>query len=60
MLAQRETIEALKAAGLRGEVKVMVGGAPVTQEWADEIGVDGFADDAIEAVAVAKKLVSAS
>jgi len=59
MLAQRETIEALKAAGLRGEVKVMVGGAPVTQEWADEIGVDGFADDAIEAVAVAKKLVSA-
>ena len=59
MLAQRETIEALKAAGLRGEVKVMVGGAPVTQEWADEIGVDGFADDAIEAVAVAKKLVGA-
>ena len=60
MLAQRETIEALKAAGLRGEVKVMVGGAPVTQEWADEIGADGFAEDAIEAVAVAKRLVTSA
>lgn len=55
---QRATIEALEEAGLRGEVKVMVGGAPVTPEWADEIGADGFAEDAIEAVAVARKLVA--
>ena len=59
MLAQRSTIEALEEAGLRGDVKVMVGGAPVTQAWADEIGADGYAEDAIEAVAVAKKLVDA-
>lgn len=54
---QQKTIEALKAAGLRDQVQVMVGGAPVTQEWADEIGADGYAEDAIEAVALAKKLV---
>jgi corrinoid protein of di/trimethylamine methyltransferase len=59
MLAQRATIEALEAAGIRGDVKVMVGGAPVTPEWADQIGADGFAEDAMEAVAVAKKLVGA-
>jgi len=56
---QQKTIEALKAAGLRDQVQVMVGGAPVTQEWADQIGADGYAEDAIEAVALAKKLVGA-
>jgi len=57
MVAQQKTIEELKAAGIRDDVKVMVGGAPVTQAWADEIGADGYAEDAIEAVTVAKKLL---
>lgn len=57
--AQQKTIEALKEAGLRDEVHVLVGGAPVTQEWADQIGADGYAEDAIGAVALAKKLVGA-
>lgn len=56
---QQKIIEALVEAGLRDEVKVMVGGAPVTQAWADKIGADGYAEDAIAAVAVAKKLVGA-
>jgi methanogenic corrinoid protein MtbC1 len=42
--------------GLRDKVKVMVGGAPVTKEWAEEIGADGYGEDAIEAVKVAKTL----
>jgi corrinoid protein of di/trimethylamine methyltransferase len=54
---QKVVIEALKAEGLFDRIKVMVGGAPVTQEWADEIGADGFAPDAPEAVARAKALV---
>ncbi len=56
---QQKIIEALVEAGLRDKVKVMVGGAPVTQAWADKIGADGYAEDAIAAVAVAKKLVGA-
>jgi corrinoid protein of di/trimethylamine methyltransferase len=60
MLHQKEVIEALKEAGLRDQVKVMVGGAPITESWAKEIGADGYADDAISAVAVAKKLVGAA
>ena len=56
---QQKIIEALAEAGLRDKVKVMVGGAPVTQAWADRIGADGYAEDAIAAVAVAKKLVGA-
>jgi corrinoid protein of di/trimethylamine methyltransferase len=56
---QQKTIEALKAAGLRSDVKVMIGGAPTTRAWADEIGADGYAEDAIEAVVVAKRLVGA-
>jgi 5-methyltetrahydrofolate--homocysteine methyltransferase len=55
--AQQRTIDALKDAGLRDDVRIMVGGAPVTQEWADQIGADGYAEDAIEAVELAKKLV---
>ena len=57
MLAQREVIAALEAAGLREQVKVMVGGAPVTQAWAEEIGADGYAEDAIGAVREARELL---
>ena len=60
MLHQKEVIEALKEAGLRDQVKVLVGGAPITESWAAEIGADGYADDASGAVAVAKKLVGAA
>jgi corrinoid protein of di/trimethylamine methyltransferase len=60
MLHQKEVIEGLREAGLRNQVKVMVGGAPITESWAKEIGADGYADDAITAVAVAKKLVGAA
>jgi corrinoid protein of di/trimethylamine methyltransferase len=59
MRVQKEVIEALERAGLRAEVKVLVGGAPVTQKWADQIGADGFAEDAAAAVAIAKKLAAA-
>jgi 5-methyltetrahydrofolate--homocysteine methyltransferase len=51
------TIEALKAAGLRDKVKVMVGGAPLTDQYAREIGADGYSSDASRAVALAKTLV---
>ena len=54
----RTVMEALKAAGLRQQVKVMVGGAPVTQAFADDIGADGYADNANGAVAVAKQLLA--
>ncbi len=57
MLQQQKIIEALQEAGLRDRVKMMVGGAPVTQSWADKIGADGYAEDAISAVALAKRLV---
>lgn len=54
---QREVIEALKNHNLRHKVKVMVGGAPVSAKWAEDIGADGYAENATEAVNVAKKLV---
>lgn len=54
----KNTIEALKEAGLREQVKVMIGGAPVTQSYADQIGADGFAEDASRAVAKAKNLLA--
>jgi len=50
----RTTIEALEAAGLRDRVKVMVGGAPVTQKYSDEIGADGYAPDAVSATDLSK------
>ena len=53
-------VKSLAAVGLRNNVKVLVGGAPVTQNWANEIGTDGFAENAIVAVNVTKKLVGAS
>lgn len=59
MPAMRTTIEALKEAGVRDSVKVMIGGAPVTQRYADEIGADGYAPDAASAVDVARSLTAA-
>ncbi|MCO6452883.1 MAG: corrinoid protein [Caldilineales bacterium] len=53
------TIEALTEAGLRNQVKVMVGGAPVTQDFADRVGADGFAPDAGSAARKAKEMVAA-
>jgi 5-methyltetrahydrofolate--homocysteine methyltransferase len=53
------TIEALKEAGLRDQVKVMIGGAPITQDFAEKIGADGFAPDASSASRKAKELVGA-
>ena len=60
MPSMTATIEALTEAGLRDEVKVLVGGAPVTQAFADEIGADGFAPDASSATRVAKGLLGKS
>lgn len=57
MPAMGKTIEALVKAGLRGGVKVMVGGAPVTQGYAEQIGADGYAPDAASAVRRAKELL---
>jgi methylmalonyl-CoA mutase cobalamin-binding domain/chain len=57
MPAQKDVIEKLKEAGVRGDVKVIIGGAPTTQEWADEIEADGWAGDAVDAVSLVKKLV---
>ncbi len=54
----KEVIDALEARGLRRKVKVMVGGAVVTQEYADEIGADGYAPDAVQAVELAGRLMS--
>jgi corrinoid protein of di/trimethylamine methyltransferase len=59
MLQQQKVIEALQEAGLREHVTVMIGGAPVTRTWCDKIGADGYADDAIAAVAEAKRLIGA-
>ena len=53
----KDLIEALEAAGLRDRFKVMVGGGPVTEEWARQIGADGYGRDAAEAVRVAKELI---
>lgn len=54
----KEVIDALKAEGLREKVKVMVGGAIVTQDFADEIGADGYAGDAVEVVELADRLLN--
>ncbi len=57
MTYMKDVIDALEAAGIRNEVKVMVGGAPVNQHFAEEIGADGYSDNANSAVAVAKQLL---
>jgi 5-methyltetrahydrofolate--homocysteine methyltransferase len=58
MPAMKSTIEALKQAGVREKVKVLVGGAPITQKFADEIGADGYSENAVGAVALAKRAVA--
>jgi corrinoid protein of di/trimethylamine methyltransferase len=57
MTMMKTVIDALDKAGVRSKVKVMVGGAPITQQYANEIGADGFSDNASAAVAIARKLV---
>jgi 5-methyltetrahydrofolate--homocysteine methyltransferase len=55
MPAMKSTIQAFQEAGLRGKVKVLIGGAPITQRYADEIGADGYSENAPAAVTVAKR-----
>jgi len=59
MLQQKKLIDAIEEAGLRDKVKVMIGGAPVTESFAKEIGADGYAEDAISAVSLAYRLMDA-
>jgi len=59
MLAMKETIELLKEEGLRDGLKVMIGGAPVSKEFSDEIGADGYAPDAASATELVEKLINA-
>ena len=58
MPAMSTTIKALQTAGLRGQTKVMIGGAPITQEYAASIGADAYAPDASRAVSTAKALIA--
>jgi len=60
LLELKRLIDSITEAGLREKVRVMIGGAPVTEDFAKEIGADGYADDAIAAVGVARKLVDAA
>lgn len=57
MIGQRKLIETLTERGLKDQFRVLVGGAPASQKWADEIGADGYGQNAMAAVKVAKKLV---
>jgi dimethylamine corrinoid protein len=57
MPAQKEVIAALKDKGLRSVAKVMIGGAPVTEAWAREIGADAYGEDALDAIRKAKALL---
>jgi trimethylamine corrinoid protein len=57
MLNQGKVIESFQEAGIREKVKIMVGGAPVSQSWAEEIGADGYSENAVGAVALAKELM---
>jgi 5-methyltetrahydrofolate--homocysteine methyltransferase len=58
MPSMRTTVDALKQAGVREKVKILVGGAPITQRYAEEIGADGFTESAAGAVGLAKKVVA--
>ncbi len=58
MASMKDILIALQESGLRNQVKVMIGGAPITQKFADQIGADGYAQDAATAVDVAKRLVN--
>lgn len=57
MVRQKEVIEELEKEGLRSKFKVMVGGAPITRDWVKTIGADGYSEDAVGAVAIAKQLL---
>ncbi|HEV2447384.1 MAG TPA: cobalamin-dependent protein, partial [Candidatus Sulfopaludibacter sp.] len=59
MAAMKDTIEALRAAGVRGRAAVIIGGPPVSQRFADEIGADAYGDTAAAAVALARRLAVA-
>ena len=56
MLSMKDTIEAIVEGGVRDKVKIIIGGAPVTQEYADKIGSDGYAEDAVGAVELVRRL----
>ena len=58
MPAQKDIVKGLEEAGIRDQVIVMFGGAPVTKQWCDEVGADGYSDSAAECVAVAKELLA--
>ena len=58
MRGQKSVVEALTQAGIRSSVKIIVGGAPVTRQWAQDIGADGYAKDAMSAVALVKNLLA--
>jgi trimethylamine corrinoid protein len=60
MVRQRDLARMMHELGLRPRVKLMIGGAPVTRSWADEIGADGFSEDAVGAVSVARELIAAA
>ena len=60
MPSMKTTIDALKQAGVREKVIVLIGGAPITQKYADEIGADGYSENAVGAVALAKKAVASA
>jgi 5-methyltetrahydrofolate--homocysteine methyltransferase len=60
MPSMKAAIAALEAAGIRRSVKVLIGGAPVTQKYADEIGADGYAETAAGAVALARRVMAAA
>ena len=57
MLNMQKTIDALSKASMRDKVKVLIGGAPITQAYAEKIGADGYAPDASRAVKLAKSLL---
>jgi methylmalonyl-CoA mutase cobalamin-binding domain/chain len=58
MPSMKTTIDALSGAGMRGRIKVLIGGAPVTQQYANEIGADGYGENANAAVHLARRLVA--
>jgi corrinoid protein of di/trimethylamine methyltransferase len=60
MPAMKSTIEALRQAGVRNQVKVLIGGAPITQKFADDIGADGYSESAVGAVALARRAIAAA
>ena len=60
MPAMKTTIDAFKQAGVREQVKILIGGAPITQKYANEIGADGYSDNAPAAVAVARKALASA